>query len=201
MWQLIKRDYLEHRALIGMVLLLSVLINILPLPNLPLSTYITSFVIFLAFTFYYDRKYHALWYIASLPIKKRHIVLARYLFILTGCTLFIIVERLIFRPVSMITFLFIFTGMCIAIAASIPVYYLFQSIWKSIIAHCVLLVIGSFAFAFIFISPYEIFDPFLFFIFDLVDLQPVITLLLISASVLYGSYILSAYIFLRKDIA
>lgn len=182
-------------------MVLSVLINILPLPNLTLSTYITFFVMFLAYAFYYDRKYHALWYIASLPVKKSHIVLARYLFILTGCSLFIIVERLIFRPVSSITFLFIFTGMYIAIAASIPVYYLFQSIWNSIIAHVIILILGSFAFAFIFVSPYDFFDPLLYFIFDLIELQPVITLLLISASVLYGSYLLSTFIFSKKDIA
>ncbi|MEI3613863.1 ABC-2 transporter permease [Pseudogracilibacillus sp. SO30301A] len=200
MWQLIKLDYLEHRALIGMLLLFSFLINILPLPILPLSTYILFFVMFIAYTFYYDHKDHVIWYIVSLPVKKNHIVLARYLFILTGCTLFIIVERLIFRPVSLITFLFIFTGMCIAIAASIPIYYLLQSIWNSVVAHAILIVFGALAFAFIFISPYEIFDPFLFFIFDMIDLQPVITLLLISASVLYGSYLLSSFIFLKKDI-
>jgi|SRR5690625_2386120 len=202
MWQLFKRDFLMLWPWIGLLFFLLFIIYFFQLPGLSLAPYTTMFILFFVNSFYNDKKSRVNQFLISLPVKRNHLVAARYLFFLFACTLILFLDQIVFqvKSVSGITFLFMFTLLSMTVAASIPVYYLFDSIWQSGLVHFIILFVGSFAFFFVTVSPYDMFDQLILFALNVISIQPVIVLLLVSAFCLYGSYLLSSFIFSRKDI-
>lgn len=198
MWQLMRRDWMLNHQLIVVVSLLLLIVHIFPLPKIPLITYFNFFIILCAYVFYFDRKNKVNRTIISLPLSKHIIVLARYVFLFLVFTLFFLYVWLLNQQLPGSIVLIIFTAICLAIAISLPIYYLVNSFLLAAIIQFLLLSASSLVF--LFGATYELFDPIYLFFFGLIDIQPVATLLLLSFISLCISYVISCFIFAKKDI-
>lgn len=200
MWQLLKRDFYIRWHIIGMTYFLLLIVYLLQLPNIPSGTYLFLFMYFIAISFYSDQLTHINRILISTPIKRNYIVLARYLFIFLNYTVFYIVDFTLFHQESMTLFLLKYTALCLMISISLPIYYLFHSIWIRVVVHFAVLALSTFVFILLLINPKNMFDFLIFVTLEFIDFQQVLALFTFSGIFLYVSYILSCFIFSKKDI-
>lgn len=206
MWQLIRRDFIVNWGIIALACSFPLITNLLKLPNIPMSTYTILFMLLFAYTFYYERINHVNRTIISLPIKRNHSVLGRYISLFMICSFYLLyiwlLDSMFFHSIILNGYLvlFIFTVLSITIAVSIPIYYFFQSIWVSIFVQFTVLFVGSLSFIFMMINPFIHFDPFISFVLDIIFIAPITVSMIISFLFLYVSYLLSCWIFAKKDL-
>ncbi|RDW15594.1 ABC-2 transporter permease [Oceanobacillus chungangensis] len=166
---------------------------------------------FIFYAFYYDGKNHANRFIKSLPIKLRHVVLARHLFQL-GLSIIVliylsIIDALVhhylpyfsYQPISWITVLILFALTSFISAVSYPIYYYFQSFTTAVAVQIGSLTILA-SLTGIALNLFHVqLEPFIFFILDLIEFQPTLIIILFSIGCLFLSYLLSSWIYARKE--
>jgi len=217
MVHMIKRDYYIN--------FLYVLIIILALPLIywaqisPLFAYLGVIVGFIFNVFYYDNHNHVSRSIVSMPINKKQIVLGRYTFLFFVSILFLIyiwfIDMLVhyfapslsgllpiipYKPISITSVLLVFAGIMLLISISIPIFYICQSFIKALIIQGALLFIGPLAFAALGYFLDKIPEAFINGIVDFIELQPILIAITFSVVCLLVSYVISTWIFSRKDI-
>ncbi len=143
MWQLLKRDLLISWHIIGLSYVLLFIVYLLKLPNDFSTVYGFLFIYCIAIIFYLDRITQMNRFFISIPIKRNKLVMARYLFIFTNYTVFYVIDFFLIHPTNMTFFLLKYTALCILISISLPIYYLFRSIWIQVIAHFVVLALTT----------------------------------------------------------
>ena len=209
MWQLIKRDYTIIFFFIIFAFLFQLMLHVFAgLPFFSSSNlYFLSFVLMMlyALLFYLDDRSKVMRTIVSLPIKKRHIIMSRYVSLYTIGLILLLFTFYFDYLIDQQAFHFIkvYVAVCaltIYIAISTPIYYLFNQIWVRIVVHYVLLIFSAFAFAFLFADPFDWFTPLLTVVFMLLDLQPLLMSALFLMVIMYGSYRMCDFIFNRKDV-
>lgn len=209
MWQLIKRDY----ALLGMfilfVLFFKIALHVLTVLSLFTANnlyYINFlFMMLYAFIFLMDDKYKVMRTTVSLPIKKWHIIFSRYIslfsigLIILACAFIVdyVVDPTSFHIIKLYVAI---GGLAIYVAISTPVYYFFNKVWLSIVVHYLLIMLGAFGFAILFIDPLEWFAPFLEVVLAIFDAQPFIISIISLTLFLYASYLFTLFVFKRNDI-
>lgn len=205
MWQLIKRDLIHIKFLFVFALLFPLVLYAIQLPTPSVYVFSLIFIFLIASAFHLEKlnKANRTW--VSLPIKRSHFVLGRYIFIFATCTLYLLylwfINSLFSKDqMSVLLILLAFIVIVIAIAFSLPVYYAFQSVWKSIIVHYLLLMIGSLAFVFTFADPFNWFEPFILLVLNVIDFQPFVVVTVFLIVLTYFSYVLSCHLFKTKDI-
>lgn len=216
MLQMIKRDYLIN----GMYFLfITLAIPFIYIVNIsPIFVYFAIVVGAIFNVFYYDDHNHVGRFIVSMPIKRKRIVFARYLFLLKVIVFYLLylwlVDKLThhflpmnnlfpeisFRPINFYTVLVIFLAISVITAVTVPIYYYFQSFIKSLIAQGVLLFAGIFGITFLGRYLDLIPEAFIFKILDIVDWQPMLIIIAISLICLYISYQFSSFIFSKRDL-
>ncbi len=209
MWQLVKRDYSIIFIFIIFALLFKfamfgfAAISFLSSDNM----YFFSFVLMMlyALIFHFDNSSKIMRIIVSLPIKKRHIIISRYISLYTIGLIFlsfafVVDYSLDQQAVHLINVYLAVCTFTIYIAISTPVYYFFKRLWVSIAVHYFLIIFSSLAFAFLFVDPFDWFTPFLNVAFTILDFQPVVVSLLCLILLMYGSYRVSYFLFSRKDV-
>lgn len=155
MWQMVKRDFYINWVYIVLIFLFPFFIRLFRFTEPGLFTYFMIFFSMFAMTFYSDEKNAVNRTIVSLPIKKCEIILARYLFFSIISTIYIIylwgIDHTIFNqfktPAST-TFtgeivLVTFAGTFVAIAVSLPIYYIIEKFWISALIQFIVLFFGS----------------------------------------------------------
>lgn len=200
MWQLLKRDLLISWHIIGLSYVLLFIVYLLKLPNDFSTVYGFLFIYCIAIIFYLDRITQMNRFFISIPIKRNKLVMARYLFIFTNYTVFYVIDFFLIHPTNMTFFLLKYTALCILISISLPIYYLFRSIWIQVIAHFVVLALTTFVFILLLINPKNMFDFFIFAALEFIDFQQTLALFTFSGIFLYVSYVVSCVIFAKKDI-
>ncbi len=209
MWQLIKRDYSNISFFIVFAMLFKLAMFVFAAVSFFSSDniYFFSFVLMMlyALLFYFDHSSNVMRTIVSLPIKKRCIIMCRYISLYTiGLVVltfsFIVDYSLEHQMFHFINVYFALCALTIYIAISTPVYYLFKRLWISIAAHYLLIIFSSLCFAFLFVDPFDWFTPFLNLAFTILDFQPIVVSLLFLITLMYGSYRVSYFLFSKKDI-
>ncbi len=209
MWQLIKRDYALLKAFILFALFFKIALHVLTVLSLfsPNNLYYINFLLMMlyAFIFLMDDKCKVMRTIVSLPIKKRHIILSRYISLFSiGVIIlaFAFIADYIVDPTSvhMINLYIAIGGLAIYVAISTPVYYLFTKVWLSIVLHYLLIMLGAFGFAILFIDPLDWFAPFIEVALSLLDSQPFMVSFISLTLFLYVSYRITLFGFQKKDI-
>ncbi|MEN2768607.1 ABC-2 transporter permease [Ornithinibacillus xuwenensis] len=195
------------------LLILIVLIPLSYVMNVS-STGINIWVIlgFLPLLFYLDSQNNVNRFVASMPIKHMHIVLARYLILMmitTGALLFlwsidyVAHQGLPFlknHSFSGYDILQLVTLNALFLSVYIPVFYYFKNFTYAITFFLISFVILVYTFAVISGNPYLTFDePVIDFLVYLLYNQPII-LVVLSLTVLYVSFRISLRIFVRRDL-
>ncbi|WP_058949212.1 ABC-2 transporter permease [Oceanobacillus picturae] len=166
---------------------------------------------FLFNLFYYDHRNNVNRFIGSLPVKLQHVVLSRYVLLLVVVVGFLLYTWLVdslahnglpyieSKTMSSIEITILFTLISIAISISIPIYYFVKSITTALAIQGGLLIFGTFTFAILTGNELITFhDSLLLWFFDLIEIQPIVMLIIISLVFLYLSYLLSARIYIKK---
>jgi len=210
MWQLIKRDAMNMKNVIIVIMAFILIIfslyafidNLTPLSNGLLIAMIGyfSYLIF-GFLFYFDYKNGVMRFIASLPVKKKAIVASRYLFVFGAILFFLVYSWLldllfktaILSPIFMLgSFIFIL----FITAVSFIIFYSFiRYFWASLTFQLAFLLFLAFLVSLIDI--YIGLDS----IRQVAHVQPLIVLVLSACILLYVSYQLAKYIFTKTDIS
>lgn len=217
MLQMMKRDYLINKIYFLMIFLAIPFLYTLDLSLL--FMYLTIIVGAIFTVFYYDDYNHVYRALISMPIKRSQIVFARYLFLFTTTIIFLlyiwlidmfvhnpfsilksIVPTVSYQPISAITILLTFLFISIVVAISTPIFYYFQSFMKSLIAHGVLLVIGVMTIT-IFGKYLDLIPkPYVRLALYIIAYQPLLFVIGFSIICLYISYLLSTFIFSKRDV-
>src|SRR5690625_3933385 len=206
MWQIIKRDWYSMWPFIVFAFGFVAVIYALQWdpPNLFFLAYLLIFLF--ASLFYNESKSKVNRFFISLPVKRKHIVLGRYLFVIGFGHLFILFTWLIDivfplgERLSGEEFIIMIMMMNFIIAVSIPIYYAINEIWLAIIIQTIVLLVSTFIFVYIAADPYDIFNSFMEVLLYIVDLQPILFVITTSIVMLTISIFISQFIFLRKDI-
>lgn len=208
MWQLVKRDY--HIILYFILFAVFFKLALFVLAAISTSTdnmYYFSFILMMLYAvlFYIDDNAKIMRTILSLPIKKRQIIMSRYLSLYTIGLILLAVGFMIDYLIDPQSFHFIivyvaFCAFTLYIALSTPIYYLFKRLWARIVVHYFLIIFGALAFALLFVDPFDWFTGILNVAFTILDYQPIVTSLLFLMIMMYLSYRISYFIFCRKDV-
>lgn len=215
MLQMMKRDYIINKVYFLIVILLVPFIYALDMS--PQFIYVGIVVGCIFNVFYYDGHNHVSRYIVSLPVSRNHIVLGRYTFLLIVAVTFLLylwmIDMLVhyffpminnwiffatsFQPITPAVIIFTFIPIIIVVAVSVPIYYFFQSFIKSLLAQGALLFIGVLCMA---IFGKYIPESIIIIIIDMINIQPVLIMFILSIICLSISFKLSATIFTKRDI-
>ncbi|PAV30948.1 hypothetical protein CIL05_04330 [Virgibacillus profundi] len=211
MVQLIKKEFQLNLIYIIFLILFIPLSFVMNMPST--SLYIGTILGFIFNAFYYDSKNHVNRFTASLPFRKKYIVLGKYVFFLIVTSAFLLYVWLIdkiarfglpyleSKPMDWFIVLLIFTSIAMMLSISIPIYYVFQSYIKAFLIQIILLFSIIFGIVIIIGNPYiQVSDKIIRFILDIIDLQPVLILIGFSLGSLYLSYRLASWIYVKKDI-
>lgn len=164
-------------------------------------------------SFYVDHKFRMNRFVVSLPISKNAIVFARYTFVYT-CLLIVLAYQWLVdfmahlglpylsgAPIDSITFFLLMMGASIILALSLPIFYIFSSFTIAISVNITLFFLLAISFGILVSGTFLNVDRYILFIFDVIDIQPHVISSAVSLLALYLSYLLSVWIFKRKDIA
>jgi len=206
MWQIIKRDWYSMWPFI--VFAFGFVAVIYALQWDPPNGFLLSYLLIFLFAslFFNESKSKVNRFFISLPVKRKHIVLGRYLFVIGFGHLFILFTWLIDivfplgERLSGEEFIIMIMMMNFIIAVSIPIYYAINEIWLAIIIQTIVLLVSTFIFVYIAADPYDIFNSFMEVLLYIVDLQPILFVITTSIVMLTISIFISQFIFLRKDI-
>ncbi|WP_170840817.1 ABC-2 transporter permease [Oceanobacillus limi] len=182
--------------------------------NFPIrTTFVWIILGFIIFSFFCDDKNEVNRFLTSLPVKRRQIVFARYIYFLIlsagfsgyiGTIDYFAYQGLPFlerNPISFFGAFELFTITSLLLAVSIPIFYYFRNFNKAITAYFILLFIGAFSFGVAQGNPYLTFDDQLKQkIHQLIDVQPYLILTVLSLGSLFISYLLSTWLFTKRDI-
>src|SRR5690625_2636130 len=180
MWQLIKRDYSIISFFIVFALLFKLAMFVFTAVSFFSSDniYFFSFVLMMlyALLFYFDHSSNVMRTIVSLPIKKRCIIMSRYISLYTiGLIIltfaFIIDYSLEHQMFHFINVYFALCALTIYIAISTPVYYLFKRLLIIIATLYFFIIFISLCFSFFFIDFFYWFIPFLNMSFAIIVFQ------------------------------
>lgn len=205
MWQLIKRDFSFLILLFIFAFAFRFIIGFFSIFE-STNTYFYSFIFMIvyAFLFMQDRQANIMQTIISLPIKKSHIIISRYISLYSASLIFLginffvdtVIEQHAFHLINVYLLLIAVT---IAIAVTTPIYYYFKSTWASVIVQYALILIGVFATVFVFADPFDWFAPFIIGLFNFIELQPLLVIGGFLIILMIVSIRVSTYLFKTRD--
>lgn len=175
--------------------------------------YLFALFFFHFYAFYLDDKANIHRFLVSLPIKKKEIVLSKYLFMLISFCIFIVYHIFIDQlahyglpylesdPINGLTLVLILAGVIFALAISLPIYYYSKSFQTAFLIHVSILIFGPLLFVVATANPYIDISKIFFLIIELVEIQPYIMPIIISFGCLFLSYRLSVSVFMRKNLS
>lgn len=211
MAQLVKKEIQLNIIYLIFIILFIPFSYVMDMPST--FIFIGAMLGFLFNAFYYDSKNHVNRFTASLPFRKKYVVLGKYVFFLIVTAGFLLYLWLVdtiahyglpyleSQPLHWFLVLLIFASIAIMLSISIPIYYLIQSYMKAFFVQIVLLFSIAFGIVIIIANPLiQVNDSIIRFILDIIVLQPVLIVVGFSFISLYLSYRLSTWIYIRKDI-
>ncbi|OZU88173.1 hypothetical protein CIL03_13710 [Virgibacillus indicus] len=211
MAQLVKKEFQLNIIYLIFIILFIPFSYVMDMPST--FIFIGAMLGFLFNAFYYDSKNHVNRLTASLPFRKKHVVLGKYVFFLIISAGFLLYLWLVdsiahyglpyleSQPLHWFLVLLIFASIAIMLSISIPIYYLIQSYMKAFFVQIVFLFSIAFGIVIIIANPFiQVNDSIIRFILDIIALQPVLIVVGFSFISLYLSYRLSTWIYIRKDI-
>ncbi|AXI10113.1 hypothetical protein CV093_15700 [Oceanobacillus sp. 143] len=210
MLQMMKKEFQLNLMSIILVIILIPAAYVLNISSSFL--YIAMAFGFIFNAFYYDGKNHVNRFIKSLPIKPKHVVLGRYLLLFCISIILLIYLSIIdsiaqqhlpylsFQPLTWIILLGLFAITSIISAISYPIYYAIQSFTIAIGVIIGVIALTASVIGIVLNLFHAQLEQFIIFILNFIQFQPALIIILFSMGCLFLSYLLSSWIYARKDI-
>src|SRR5690625_2646623 len=143
--------------------------------------YMFAVFFFHFYAFYLDDKAQINQFLVILPINKKIIVLSKYVFMLIRCCILIVyyliidillhygVPYLESHPIDALSLVFILSGVMLALAISLPIYYYCKSFQIAFFVHLFILLFGAYFLIILTSNPYINFSKATFFLFALIE--------------------------------
>lgn len=202
MSQLLKREFLKNWPIAITLLAMIPFFTLLQINDK--FSFIYPLLVLILFSWNTDKEHR---FLISLPVKKRHIVLSHYVFIVIVCSglllchLLVNLTSLLNSEMALLPFLILFS-FCLMIgyiAFMLPLFYYFKSIWIAFFLQLVCMIMAAGLFG-IWMG-FDLFHNFTGKLLNFIFMEPFSVLPVLSGVVLFLSYILSCWIFSRKDFA
>lgn len=206
MWQLVKRDFFLFKWIFLFAFVFRFIIGMFPIID-SANIYFMSFMTIAtyAFIFLQDSQSKVIQTVVSLPVKKTSIVISRYISLFIFALIYLGINFLVDTVIEQHTFhliivYFILIALTLIIAITTPIYYLFRSVWISLIVQYGVTMVGVLSTVFFFADPFDWFAPFIISFFHFIELQPFVIISGFLLLIMALSVSLSLFLFKKKDL-